>query len=60
MTQSGLIAWGQAAKTHLNKILLLQKRVVRLINFAKFSFHAVPLFMSTNILPHSALKIALS
>ena len=47
MTQSGPIAWGQAAKTHLNKILLLQKRVVRLMNFAKFSFHAV----STGILP---------
>ena len=51
MTQSGLIAWGQAAKTHLNKILLLQKRVVRLMNFAKFSFPAVPLFISTDILP---------
>ena len=47
----GLIAWGQAVKTHLNKILLIQKRVVRLMNFAKFSVHAVPLFFSTNILP---------
>ena len=47
----GLIAWGQAAKTHLNKILLIQKRVVRLMNFAKFSVHAVPLFISANILP---------
>lgn len=47
----GLTAWGQAAKTHLNKILLLQKRVVRLMNFSKFNVHAVPLFISTNILP---------
>ena len=47
----GLTAWGQAAKTNLNKISLLQKRVVRLMNFAKFSVHAVPLFISTNILP---------
>ena len=44
----GLIAWGQAAKANLS---LLQKRVVRLMNFAKFSVHAVPLFISTNILP---------
>ena len=49
----GLIAWEQAAKTHLNKLLhvLLQKRVVRLTNCAKFSLHAVSLFISTNILP---------
>ena len=52
----GLIAWGQAAKTHVNKILLLQKRVVRLMNFAKFSVHAVPLFISTNILPLPSLS----
>ena len=32
----GLISWGQAGKTHLNKILLLQKRAVRLMNFATF------------------------
>ena len=51
----GLIAWGQTAKTHLNKILLLQKGVVRLMNFAKFSVHAVPLFISTNILPSPLL-----
>ena len=51
----GLIAWGQAAKTHRNKISLLQKRVVRLMNFAKFSVHAVPLFIPTNILPLTLL-----
>ena len=28
----GLVAWGQAAKTHLEKLLTLQKRAVRLIN----------------------------
>ena len=27
----GLAAWGRAAKTHLQKRLLLQKRVLRLI-----------------------------
>ena len=29
----GLAAWGQAAKTHLQKFLVLQKRVLRLMYF---------------------------
>ena len=42
----GLVAWGQAAKTHLEKLLTLQKRAVRLINFAPFRSHAVPYFFT--------------
>ena len=56
----GLNAWGQAAKTHLDKILLLQKRAVHLMNFAKFSDHAIPLFISSNILPLPLLYFKLS
>ena len=41
----GLVAWGQAAKSHLQKIIVLQKRTVRLINFAPFRSHAVPFFI---------------
>ena len=47
----GLVAWGQAAKSHMEKILVLQKRVLRLMNFAKFSSHAVPYFVSSKVLP---------
>ena len=47
----GLAAWGQAAKTHLNKILLLQKRALRIINFSDRCDHAIPLFIDANILP---------
>ena len=32
----GLAVWGQTSKTNLNKILLLQKRVIRLIHFAYY------------------------
>lgn len=56
----GLSAWGQAAKIHLDKILLLQKRVVRLMNFAKFSEHAIPLFLSSHIMPLNILYFKLS
>ena len=37
----GLVTWGQAAKSHMEKILVLQKRVLLLMNFANFSSHAV-------------------
>ena len=56
----GLVAWGQAAKTHLEKLLRLQKRAVRLINFAPFRSHAVPYFLHSNIMPITMLYFKLS
>ena len=56
----GLVAWGQAAKTHLEKLLTLQKRAVRLINFAPFRSHAVPYFLHSNIMPITMLYFKLS
>ena len=47
----GLIVWGQALKTHLKKILLLHKKVIRFIFFANRKVHAIPLFIDANILP---------
>ena len=53
----GLSAWGQAAKLHLNKLLLLQKRAIRFMNFSKPHTHAVPLFISSKILPINMLYL---
>ena len=47
----GLPAWGQAGKMYLNKILILQKRALRLLFFADVRDHAVPLFLEANVLP---------
>ena len=47
----GIVAWGQAAKTHRNKILLLQKRALRLMYFKDYKSHAVPYFLSSRFLP---------
>ena len=47
----GLIAWGQASKSQLNKLLVLQKRALRFIHFAKPRDHAIPLFINTKISP---------
>ena len=37
----GLAAWGQPAKTHLQKTLVLQKRVLHLMYFSEPRVHAV-------------------
>ena len=43
----GLTAWGQAANAHLNKLLLLQKRAIRLMYFLNPRTHAIPFFISS-------------
>ena len=47
----GIAVWGQAAQTNLDKLLILQKRALRLIHFAPYRSHAIPLFIHYNILP---------
>ena len=53
----GLAAWGQAAKTHLQKLLVLQKRVLRLMYFSEPRAHAVSLFITANVLPINMLYV---
>ena len=55
-----LIAWSQAFKSHFEKILIIQKRAVRLINFLPFRTHAIPYFAQSNILPITMLYFKLS
>ena len=43
----GLAAWGQTCKTYLNKILILQKRALRLLYLAGWHDHAIPLILET-------------
>ena len=47
----GINVWGRASKIHLNKILVLQKRAMRLVKFKGNKEHAIPLFISLNVLP---------
>ena len=51
----GLIAWGQAANSSLNKILILQKRALRLMYFSDRRAHAIPLFVRSSVLPLNML-----
>ena len=45
-----IIVWGQASKTHLNKLLILQKHALPFIYFSDRCDHAVPLFLNGHIL----------
>ena len=51
----GITIWGQAAKKYINKLVVLQKRAVRLMFFGQYSSHAIPFFISANILPFDML-----
>ena len=51
----GLTAWGQATNSKLNKILILQKRALRLMYFSDRRAHAIPLFVRSSVLPLNML-----
>ena len=44
----------------MEKVLILQKRVVRLMNFANYNSHAVPYFISANVMPINMHYVKLS
>ncbi len=50
-----LTIWGNTYKTHLNKLQLLQKKVIRLITFSELHAHTASLFDSRNICTLNAL-----
>ena len=51
----GLIAWGQAANSSLNKILILQKRGLWLMYFSDRRAHVIPLSVRSGVLPLNML-----
>ena len=46
----GILAWGSSAKIQINKILLIQKRIIRNICDCNFRAHTDPLFFESKIL----------
>ncbi len=46
----GILAWGNASGSLLNKTILLQKRALRIIHNATYNSHTEPLFKSASIL----------
>ena len=45
------MAWGQAYKSYLEKLLKLQNRALRFIYFSERNQHAIPLFIDASVLP---------
>ena len=48
--QYGILVWGITYETHINPVLLLQKRVIRAIAFEHFTSPTTPLFSDLKIL----------
>ena len=42
--------WGNTFKTHLNKLVILQKKIIRLITFSDYRAHTQPLFLKLKFL----------
>ena len=53
----GLAAWGQALKSHLQKITSYKNVSLQLMYFSEPRAHAVPLFTSSKILPLNMLYV---
>lgn len=49
--------WGMAAQLHLESLLKMQKKAVRLIKSTGYLSHSAPLFKSLNILPINKIYI---
>ena len=45
----GICVWGRAAKSYISKLLVRQKRALRLIYLAPSDAHAIPLFIESKI-----------
>ena len=52
----GIVAWGHAAQTYINQILVLQKRGLRVIYFTSYRSHSIPLFVSSNTISINMLS----
>jgi len=54
----GITLWGSTHSTYLNKLFMLQKKAVRLINKVKYNAHTNALFMENKILKlHDIYKL---
>ena len=52
----GTCVWGNAAENYLNKIRILQKKVIRIISNAEFNDHSSPLFKALKVLKFDDIR----
>jgi hypothetical protein len=46
-----LVLWGYTYSNHINRLITLQKRAVRVMTFSRFDAHSEPLFEKLDIMP---------
>lgn len=56
----GNVIWGRAASTHLSRLLVLQKRAIRIVHHSSYLAHTAPLFQHSRLLKINDLNIYLS
>ena len=54
---NGILAWGNANKSDLNRLLLIQKKAIRIVTNSGFRSHTNALFLENNILKISDLYL---
>ena len=52
-----VLVWGGSCETHLNKLLILQKKVVHILTGSEYLAHSEPLFHRMSILKMSDIYI---
>ena len=52
-----ILLWGNSFKTHLQKLIILQKKIVRIITNSEFRAHTANLFVEIKIMPLEKLYI---
>ena len=49
--------WGSTPDTHIDPLIKLQKKVIRILTFSPYLAHTEPLFKELNILPFAKVVI---
>ncbi len=49
--------WGNACDSHLDPLIKMQKKIIRIITFSTYSAHSEPLFVELKILPIKKLVL---
>ena len=46
----GLPIWGATFQAHLNKLIIMQKKIIRMISWARYDAHTLPLFHNLGLM----------
>ena len=50
--------WGNTFKSHLHRLEVVQKKIIRIISNSSFNAHSAPLFLDLNVLPLNKIYVS--